>query len=89
VLKAVGSHRYAADASTEIMCCAYAVDDGLVRLWTPGNPVPPEFIEAANNPASNFCLTIDRSSDYSVEKMRLRSRFRRLATAFCPNGLGS
>jgi DNA polymerase len=51
VLNAVGSHRYAADASTEILCCAYAIDDGLVQLWTPGNPVPPEFIEAANNPA--------------------------------------
>ena len=50
VLKSVGTHRFAADASTEILCCAYAVDDGPVQLWTPGDPVPPEFIEAANNP---------------------------------------
>jgi DNA polymerase len=50
VLKSVGTHRYAADASTEILCCAYTVDDQPVQLWIPGNPVPPEFIEAANNP---------------------------------------
>ena len=31
--------------------CGYAIDDEPVRLWTPGDPVPPEFIEAAHNPA--------------------------------------
>ena len=50
LLKAVGTHRYAADPSTEILCVAYAVDDDPVQLWIPGNPVPPEFIEAAHNP---------------------------------------
>ena len=29
---------------------AYAVDDGPIKLWVPGDPVPPEFIEAAQNP---------------------------------------
>ena len=53
-LKNVGTHRYAADPSTEILCVAYAVDDGPVQLWLPGNPVPPEFLEAAHNP------TLDR-----------------------------
>ena len=51
VLKIVGAHRYAADASTEVQCCAYAVDDGPVQLWRPGDPVPVEFIEAAQNPS--------------------------------------
>jgi DNA polymerase bacteriophage-type len=50
LLKTVGTHRYAADPHTEILCVAYAVDDDPVRLWIPGNPVPPEFIEAARNP---------------------------------------
>jgi DNA polymerase len=50
VLKIVGTHRYAADPSTGILCAAYAIDDESVRLWTPGDPVPSEFIEAANNP---------------------------------------
>jgi DNA polymerase bacteriophage-type len=50
VLKIVGSDRYAADPSTEVLCCAYAVDNDPVQLWRPGNPVPIEFVEAAQNP---------------------------------------
>jgi hypothetical protein len=51
-LSSVGTHRYAADPRTEVLCCAYAVDDGPVQLWTPGDPeVPPEFIEAPRDPA--------------------------------------
>ena len=50
VLKTVGSYRYATDSTTEILCVAYAVDDDPVQLWIPGNPVPPEFTEAAHNP---------------------------------------
>jgi DNA polymerase bacteriophage-type len=46
----VGAHIYAAHDSTDVWCCAYAVDDGPVQLWTPGMPVPPEFFEAAANP---------------------------------------
>jgi DNA polymerase len=50
VLKSVGTHRYAADPSTAVLCGAYAVDHEAVQLWIPGDPVPPEFIEAASNP---------------------------------------
>src|SRR5262245_53855837 len=49
-LVVVGTHVYASHPSTEALCCAYAVDDGEVKLWLPGMPVPPEFFEAANNP---------------------------------------
>jgi DNA polymerase len=49
-LNLVGAHRYAADPSTEILCAGFAVDDQPVQLWTPGDPVPLEFIEAARNP---------------------------------------
>jgi DNA polymerase bacteriophage-type len=54
-LKDVGAYRYAADPSTDVWCCAYAVDDGPVNLWVPGDPVPAEFIEAANDP--NWIVT--------------------------------
>ena len=49
-LQSAGVHRYAADPGTEVLCCAYAIDDDLVRLWTPGDGVPPEFIEATSDP---------------------------------------
>ena len=45
-----GMDRYATHPSTDVWCCAYAVDDGPIQLWIPGDPVPPEFIEAAQNP---------------------------------------
>ena len=41
---------YARDPSTEIICIAYAVDDGPVQTWFPGDPVPPVWFEAATNP---------------------------------------
>jgi DNA polymerase bacteriophage-type len=50
LLKLVGPHRYASGQRTEILCLGYALDDQPVKLWTSGNPVPPEFIEAARNP---------------------------------------
>lgn len=50
-LKKVGAYNYAAHPSTEFRVAAFAVDDdGPVQLWTPDQPLPPEVIEAANNP---------------------------------------
>src|SRR6516225_6450302 len=54
-LEDVGAWRYAADPRTEILCCAYAVDDEEPKLWLPGDPVPPEFIEAAQDPSWIVC----------------------------------
>ena len=39
-LKDVGGYRYAADASTEARCVAWALDDGPVQLWITGQPAP-------------------------------------------------
>jgi DNA polymerase len=49
-LKRVGAYRYSKHPTTQVWCCAFAIDDGPVKLWVPGDPVPPEFIEAAGNP---------------------------------------
>jgi DNA polymerase bacteriophage-type len=49
-LKRVGAHRYSKHSTTDVLCCAYAVDGGEVKIWKRGDPVPPEFIEAAANP---------------------------------------
>ena len=37
-LKKIGAAKYAADPSTGVLCMAYAVDDGPVQLWRPGDP---------------------------------------------------
>src|SRR5262249_16695682 len=54
-IKTVGTYKYATDSSTTVLCTAFAIDDEPVQLWTPGNPVPAEFIEAATNPAWVVC----------------------------------
>jgi DNA polymerase len=49
-LKACGAQRYAADPTTTVLCAAYAVDEGPVRIWVLGDAVPKEFFEAAADP---------------------------------------
>jgi DNA polymerase len=49
-LKRIGAWKYARHPATDIWCCGYAVDDGEIKLWTPGEPMPEEFTEAAANP---------------------------------------
>ena len=50
ILKKVGTYKYATDSSTTVLCGAFAVDGGPVQLWTPSNPTPAAFIEAATDP---------------------------------------
>jgi len=35
-----GAWRYAADATTEVLCVGYAIDAGTVQIWTPDQPIP-------------------------------------------------
>ena len=73
-LKTIGTSRYATDSSTTVLCCAYAVDDEPVQLWTPGDPVPAEFIEAATNPAWIVCAHGAHFED-AIERHVLHPRF--------------
>jgi DNA polymerase bacteriophage-type len=42
-----GAHKYAADPSTTVLCVCFAVNDGPIKTWFPGDPIPEEFIQAA------------------------------------------
>lgn len=44
-LKSAGAYRYAEHGSTEVLCFAYAFDDGPVELWTPENPLPAKVVK--------------------------------------------
>jgi DNA polymerase len=44
-----GVHRYAAHPDTDVLACAFAVDDGPVEIWTSGDPTPNVVLEAAGN----------------------------------------
>ena len=74
ILKNVGTHRYAADPSTEIQCVAFAVDDGPVQLWLPGNPLPPEFLHAALDP-SWIVVAHNDSFESAIEQHVLAPQF--------------
>jgi DNA polymerase len=58
-LKKLGAHKYAADASTEVLCVAFAADDQPVQLWRPGDAIPPEFVEAAVDSSWAVCAHND------------------------------
>src|SRR6516162_9794489 len=49
-LTRVGGWRYATDPTTGVWCLAFAVDDQPAQLWTPDQPAPEVFFEAARNP---------------------------------------
>jgi DNA polymerase len=73
-LNLVGAHRYAADPGTDVLCCAYAVDDDPVQLWTPGDPIPSALIEAARNP--NWIVAAHNDSfETAIEQLILAPRY--------------
>ena len=49
-LTEVGAHKYAVHPTTDVWCFRFAVDDGPIQIWVPGDPVPREIVEAARNP---------------------------------------
>lgn len=45
-LKKVGAWRYSTHPSTKVLCLAYALDHGPIRLWRPGDPEPRDLFDA-------------------------------------------
>lgn len=39
-LKKAGAYAYGRHPDTEVLCLAYAFDDGPIKLWLPGDPLP-------------------------------------------------
>ena len=49
-----GVYHYAMDASTEVLCVAWAIDDGPVRSWRKGQMFPVELIKLFDDPSTIF-----------------------------------
>ena len=64
-LKRVGTHKYAADPSTEVLCCAFAVDEQPIQLWIPPDRVPLEIVEVAANLKWSAVATVITSKQQS------------------------
>jgi DNA polymerase len=57
-----------------VWCCAYAVDDQSVKLWRPGDPVPPEFMHAAADP--NWLVGAHNAQfELAVEHLIMQRRY--------------
>jgi DNA polymerase family A/CHC2 zinc finger/Toprim domain len=53
-LEVAGAWRYAGDLSTEILCSAYAIDDGPAQIWRPGDPPPQDLLACDEIVAHNW-----------------------------------
>jgi hypothetical protein len=73
-LTKVGAWKYSTHPTTDIWCCNYAVDDGEIKLWIPGDPVPAEFIEAAQNP-DWLAVAFNDQFERLIEKHVMSSRY--------------
>src|SRR5262249_34963585 len=73
-LTKVGVHRYSRDPRTEVLVAAFAIDYEPVQQWTPGDPVPPVWFEAATNP--RWLVTAHNDSfESAVEQNILGQRY--------------
>jgi len=45
-IKKEGGYKYSVDDSTNVICLAWAIDDGPVNLWTPAKEAPVELLDA-------------------------------------------
>jgi DNA polymerase bacteriophage-type len=73
-LRACGAFRYSQHPTTEVLCAGFCVDDGPVKLWRPGEPVPREFIEAARDPTWVVAAHGDQFES-AIEQSILAPRF--------------
>jgi DNA polymerase len=73
-LAKAGAWRYAADPSTEVLCVGYAVDDGPVDIWIPGQAIPDVFHTAARN--ADWALVAHNDSfESAIETCLLGPRY--------------
>lgn len=73
-LAKVGAWRYAADPSTEVLCVGFAIDAAPAKIWTPNQPIPPEFFEAARDPRWLVAAHND-AFERAIEELVLAPRF--------------
>ena len=73
-LTKVGAWKYSTDASTDVWCCNYAVHGDEIKLWLPGDPVPAEFIEAAQNPEW-IAAAFNNQFERLIEKHIMATRY--------------
>ena len=67
-LNKVGPSKYATHPSTNVLCCAYAVDGEPVKIWMPGDPPPPPVHAAALDP--DYWIIVAHNASFEMAIMR-------------------
>jgi DNA polymerase len=73
-LSDAGAWKYAGDPSTDIWCASFAVDNGPMQTWLPGQPIPPEFQIAETDPTWLIVAHNDRFES-AIEERLLVQRY--------------
>jgi DNA polymerase len=73
-LQNVGPWKYASGDYTDVWCCAHAVDDQPAKLWRPGDPTPPEFMQAAADPSWLLCAH-NAPFEIAIERFIMQRRY--------------
>ena len=74
-LKNCGAWRYCAHGSTEPLFLCWAVDDGDVQTWRPGEPVPAPFRATADTPANWSIIAHNFGFELPFYQLILTPRF--------------
>jgi DNA polymerase bacteriophage-type len=53
--KGVGTRAYAEHSTTEVLCVAFALGDGPIEVWVPGDPLPKAVLAAGVNTSCKWC----------------------------------
>jgi DNA polymerase len=93
-LKTDGIYKYAQHPSTDILCVGYCLDDGDVKIWKPGQPVPKEAIAAFKNKQA-MAVAHNAPFDILIERYILGPKYgwpvfpveRNLCTMACANAM--
>src|SRR5262245_3824396 len=73
-LRDVGAWRYSLHPTTDVWCVAFAINDEPIKLWVPGDPVPAEFVEAAQNQGW-FVSSFNNQFERLIERDILAPRY--------------
>src|SRR5262245_23096817 len=73
-LRDVGAWRYSLHPTTDVWCVAFAINDEPIKLWVPGDPVPAEFVEAAQN-QDWFVSSFNNQFERLIERHILAPRY--------------
>lgn len=72
-LKHEGLYKYATHPTTELLCVAYCLDTGPIKLWLPGDPVPDE-VKAAAKDKKSWAVAHNAPFEMAIEEYLLSRR---------------